>query len=112
MWPRDDRLTLQQMLDYAERALAVARVRLRDDLESDRVFRLGLTKAVEILGEAASRVSRESQAQLSAIPWREAVTTRNRPTHGSTADARRDRPAHHQPPDGGRAAKRRSRPGW
>ena len=82
MWPREDRLALQQMLDYAERALAVAQVRPREDLDNDWVFRLGLTKAVEIVGEAANRVSRESQAHFSDIPWREAVTTRNRLTHG------------------------------
>jgi uncharacterized protein with HEPN domain len=34
------------------------------------------------VGEAATRVSRETQVRFPSVPWREAVTTRHRITHG------------------------------
>lgn len=43
---------------------------------------MALTKAVEVVGEAAGRVSKETQARFPDIPWREAITTRNRLSHG------------------------------
>ena len=43
---------------------------------------MALTKAVEVVGEAAGRVSKETQARFGEIPWREAMATRHRLTHG------------------------------
>jgi len=70
------------MLENAERALSVAQARRREELDDDWILRLGLTKAVEIVGEAANRVSAATQARFSEIPWREAIATRHRLTHG------------------------------
>lgn len=82
MWPRDERIALEQMLENAERAVSVAQARRREDLDSDWVLRLGLTKAIEIVGEAANRVAAGTQARFPDIPWREAIATRHRLTHG------------------------------
>ena len=46
-----------------------------------RQLTLGLIKDVENIGEAASRVSPETQAALPAIDWRTIVSTRNRLIH-------------------------------
>lgn len=82
MWPRDDRLSLQQMLETGTRAVEVAGARGREAVETDWVLRLGLTKAVEIVGEAAGRVSIHVRERWPEVPWREAIATRNRLTHG------------------------------
>jgi len=43
---------------------------------------LAVTRLLEILGEAANRVSEEKQQQHSDIPWREIIGLRNRLIHG------------------------------
>ena len=70
------------MLDHAREAAELARGRERRDLESDRLLQLALTRLVEIVGEAASRVPAELQARHPQLPWREAVSVRNRLIHG------------------------------
>jgi uncharacterized protein with HEPN domain len=81
----DDRVTLRQMLDHAEEAVALAGDRTRTALAADRMLFLALLKLVEIVGEAASRVSEPILAAHPEIPWREMVGTRNRLIHGYDA---------------------------
>ena len=73
------------MLDHIEEAVALAKGRTRAELESARVFFLALLKLVEIVGEAATRISDPMQAANPAIPWREVIVTRNRLIHGYDA---------------------------
>ena len=82
---RDDAITLRQMLDHIEEAIALAKVRTRADLESDRMFLLALLKLVEIAGEAATRVPTAMQIRHPEFPWRELIGTRNRLIHGYDA---------------------------
>lgn len=82
MWPRDERLALAQMIETAERALSVTQTRRREELDGDWILCLGLTKAVEIVGEAANRVSPTTQERFPEVPWREAIATRHRLIHG------------------------------
>jgi uncharacterized protein with HEPN domain len=77
----DDRIRLQHMADAAEAALRFCQGRMRADLDSDDMLRFALTRAVEILGEAASRVSEEARAQTPGIPWAPVVGMRNRLVH-------------------------------
>lgn len=81
----EDTVSLRQMLDHIEETAAIVEGRTRKDLESDRVFFLALLKLVEIVGEAATRVSDTTQAGHPGIPWREIVGTRNRLIHGYDA---------------------------
>lgn len=81
----EDTVSLRQMLDHIEEAAALARERTRDDIETDRVFFLALLKLVEIVGEAATRVSLATQAEHPELPWREVIGTRNRLIHGYDA---------------------------
>jgi len=46
------------------------------------LFALGLTKLVEIIREAASRVSQKTKDTHPHIPWKQIVGTRNRLVHG------------------------------
>jgi uncharacterized protein with HEPN domain len=73
------------MRDHAQEALALAAGRSAQDLDADRTFALALTKLVEIIGEAAGRVSTQVQDAHPEIPWRQIVGTRNRLVHGYDA---------------------------
>ncbi|HBA82805.1 MAG TPA: hypothetical protein DCZ95_01805 [Verrucomicrobia bacterium] len=81
----EDSVTLRQMLDHIEEAVALVTGRTRADLECDRVFFLALVKLVEIVGEAATRISYSLHAVHPEIPWREIIGTRNRLIHGYDA---------------------------
>jgi len=56
--------------------------RRREDLDSDRQLNLSLVRLLEIVGEAAGRVSSETRGRLAAIPWPDIVGLRNRLIHG------------------------------
>jgi len=79
---RNDLLLLQDMLEHARLAREAARGRSRADLVGDRVFRAACERFLEIIGEAASRVSDEFKAAGPDIPWRKITGTRNILVHG------------------------------
>ncbi len=70
------------MLDHAVEAAEMASGRTRADLDSDRQLSLSLTRLLEIVGEAAARVSVETRTLTPAIPWPDIVGLRNRLIHG------------------------------
>ncbi len=80
---RDDRVSLHQMLDHLDEAVRLAADRTRADLDTDRLFFLALPKLVEIVGEAAARVSNVTREGCREIPWRQIIGTHNRLVHGS-----------------------------
>lgn len=82
MSQHDDDVSLRQMLDHAKEAVGFVRGRSRRDLESDRKLELALVRLVEIVGEAASRVSEPKREELSEIEWSKVVSMRNRLIHG------------------------------
>lgn len=79
MTRHDDTTRLRHMLDYAVEATEMAKGRQRQDLDGDRQFCLALTHLVEIVGEAAARVSPEARDRWQTIPWRGIIGLRNRP---------------------------------
>lgn len=79
--PNDDLVRLQHMLDAAAEAVSFAQGQTRADLAQDRKLVLALVKAVEIIGEAAYRVSPETQEQLPEIPWDDIISMRHRLVH-------------------------------
>jgi uncharacterized protein with HEPN domain len=78
----DDRLSLEQMLDTVRRIRAIARGRSREAFDADEVTQLGLLHLIQMLGEAASRLSAAFRAQHPEFPWGEMVGVRNRIVHG------------------------------
>ncbi len=70
------------MLDAVREARGFSATRSRSDLDLDRMFLLAIVKDIEIIGEAASRVSKEARAQFPAIPWQDIVAMRHRLIHG------------------------------
>jgi uncharacterized protein with HEPN domain len=82
MTQHDDWLSIQDMLQYAREAVAIVRGRVRPDLDRDRLLQLALVRLVEMIGEAAGRVSGRGRDAYPAIPWRQIVAMRNRLVHG------------------------------
>jgi len=76
-----DAVRLRHMLDAAREAVAFATGRSRDDLARDRVLTLALLKCIEIVGEAASKISPELRSLHPEIPWADIVGMRNRLVH-------------------------------
>jgi len=81
MTPRDA-VSIRQMLDHAEEARLLAAGRSRVDLDSDRLFQLAMTRLLEIIGEAAARVSPAERDLFPQIAWPQIVALRNRLIHG------------------------------
>lgn len=82
MTRHDDTVALRHMRDHAAEAVAMAQGRQRSDLDRDRQFSLALIKLVEIVGEAAARLSAETRAKAPDVPWKLIIGTRNRFVHG------------------------------
>jgi uncharacterized protein with HEPN domain len=76
-----DLIRLQHMLEAGNDALQFAFGRGRTDLERDRMLALALIKALEIIGEAASKVSENFKSEHPEIPWLEITGMRNRMIH-------------------------------
>ena len=77
-----DRVRLRHMLDAAREALSFIEGKNRDDLARDRMLALSLIKEIEIIGEAATKISPELKQSIPSIPWAEIVGMRNRLIHG------------------------------
>ena len=77
----DDRWRIHHMIEAAEHALAFIRGRNRADLGGDPMLRLALTRAVEVVGEAAAQVSEAGRSELPAVPWLQINGMRNRLVH-------------------------------
>lgn len=85
MTRHDDQTRLRHMLDHAREAVALADGKTAEDIQKERVLQLALVRLIEVVGEAASRVSDQAQSQYPAIPWRQAAGMRNRLIHGYDA---------------------------
>ena len=81
----NDDVSLRQMLDHAREAAALAQDLTRTTLEQDRIRLLALLQLLQIIGEAARRVSEARQLQLPQIQWPQIVGLRNRLVHGYDA---------------------------
>jgi len=82
MSQHDDDVSLQHMLDHAREAVKMIDGKKREDLGVERMLELSLVRLIEIIGEAAARVSLESRTRYPSIPWREVIGMRNRLVHG------------------------------
>lgn len=81
MSKRKARPILEDMLAYAEEAHAILETRDGAALRSDRVRLLAVTRAVEIVGEAANQLPPDIVDKL-AFDVRPAIAMRHRLIHG------------------------------
>ena len=79
---KDDLVRLRHMLDSAMEAVELIQGKSRADLDTSRVLSLALVRLLEIVGEAANRVTTATRQQTPNIPWSQIVSLRNRLIHG------------------------------
>jgi uncharacterized protein with HEPN domain len=65
------------MLDTARKAVAKTAGLNREDYDDDENLRLALTHLVQVIGEAARRVSQQTRTIHPEIPWREITGIRH-----------------------------------
>lgn len=53
----------------------------RTALDDEQMLLFALTRAIEIIGEAASKVSPETRSTTPSVPWAEIIAMRNRLIH-------------------------------
>jgi uncharacterized protein with HEPN domain len=77
----NDIIRLSHMLEAAEEAVSFAKGKTRRDLDINRMFTLSVVKCLEIMGEASAKISAETMAEYSEIPWNDIKGMRNRLIH-------------------------------
>jgi len=77
----DDMTRIRHMLDSSMDALSFIKNKQRNDLDQDRMLVLSLVKCIEIIGEAASKISDDLKSKYPAIPWKDIIGMRNRLIH-------------------------------
>ena len=70
------------MLDAVDRLQKYLGDVSREKFEADEVLQDAVIRQLEILGEAASRVTPEFQTSVPEIPWSKVIGTRHRLIHG------------------------------
>ncbi len=78
---KDDQLFLGHILDAANHATNLVRGKSRDDLNHDMALRFALPHLVQIIGEAARRLSAEFMADHPEIPWKTMIGMRHKIVH-------------------------------
>ncbi len=70
------------MIEAVEAACGFVSGRTRGDLDTDLMLVFALVRAIEIVGEAANKVSAASRQAAAEIPWTLIISMRNRLIHG------------------------------
>lgn len=77
----EDQIRLRHMLDAACEAAGFFKGKDKNSLGDDRMLVLATVKELEIIGEAAGKISQETKALHPDIPWPDIIGMRNRLTH-------------------------------
>ena len=78
----NDRIRIKHMLIAAEEALTFVEKVNYEEFSKNRMLILSVIKDIEIIGEAASKISKETMMLYSVIPWQDIIGMRNRLIHG------------------------------
>ena len=68
---------LLDIIQAAERAISYTADRSLDDFASDDLLQDAVMRRLEIIGEAARRVSDSTRDSLAQVPWRQMIGLRN-----------------------------------
>lgn len=80
--PLKDKGRLQHMLDMALLLESEKKNHTLTNIKNDRVTFFGLSKIVEIIGEAAYKITKEFKAEHIDLPWRQIEGMRHILVHG------------------------------
>jgi uncharacterized protein with HEPN domain len=78
---RRDSVFIAQMVEAAEAALEFTEGQTAESLAGDRLVAFAVVRAIQLVGQAARRVSEQLQATHPEIPWREMIGMRNIVVH-------------------------------
>ena len=78
---KDDLVYAGHMLDTARNAINKLAGKTRDEFDRDENLRLALAHLIQILGEAARRISVEFQHSHAEIPWQPIIGMRHKVVH-------------------------------
>jgi len=78
----EDRIRIQHMFDASKEALTFVEGITEENFSKNRMIILSVIKDIEIIGEAASRISDEIKSRYPDIPWQDIIGMRNRLIHG------------------------------
>jgi uncharacterized protein with HEPN domain len=73
---------LRHMRDAARAAQRFIRGRTRADLDGDEMLAFALVRALELVGEAAGKLSDPTRAAHPSIPWADIIGMRHKLIHG------------------------------
>lgn len=76
-----DETLLRDMLDEARQARRFVQDRTRDDLHADDMLSYVVVRALEIIGEAGSKVTAETRANYPPIAWKGIIGMRHKIIH-------------------------------
>lgn len=74
-----DLVRLKHMLDSAEAILSFIKGKRRASLDSNRLLLSAVLRELEVIGEAANKISEKTKKQFPHLPWKELVGMRNIP---------------------------------
>jgi uncharacterized protein with HEPN domain len=77
----DDRVRLRHIVDALSAAIRFTDGRSREDLDRDQMLAFALLHAIQIVGEAAGKISAEFRDQHPQIPWALITGMRHRLVH-------------------------------
>jgi len=69
------------MIEAGETVLRFMAGRSRTDLDQDEMLRFAVVRAIEIIGEAASKITPTTRAAYADLPWPAIIGMRNRLVH-------------------------------
>lgn len=81
MSQKDERVYIRHMIDNSNKAINFVKDISREDFDNDEKLRLALTHLLQIIGEAARRISPKFRATYSQIPWKAIVGMRSKVVH-------------------------------
>lgn len=79
--PKDELVYVGHMLDKANEALSLVSGKTRQDYDRDTALRLALTHLIQVIGEAARRVSSQIRERYPEIPWDAIAGMRSKIVH-------------------------------
>lgn len=79
--PKNDNVYAGHMLDKSRQAMELVKNKNRADYDNDPALRFALAHLVQVIGEAARRVSPDFQSEHPEVPWNEIIGMRHKIVH-------------------------------
>lgn len=78
---KDDDVYIGHMLDTARKARSFVEGITREDYDQDEQLRISLAHLLQMIGEAARRVSEAFRNEHPELPWKQIIGMRNKVVH-------------------------------